>query len=223
MYPQFEGEVKIEHLQGYLYVQQIIENSATANAGAIKEYSIYEIEEKENSLDLIDLAIALILDKLNNSIEIDKTHQTFFKENAEFYYIKDWEIELKENLNNWFADKYLSAKVIFESYKKYSDSQKDWTDKEKENYLEKGRVAEKETERKLKNWKPNSKYFIDLLKSILGTSDLEILKINVPKDIKNKSGFPFHEMNFTWGWDFDIFMFSTKKKKVILHLGNILT
>jgi len=153
MYPQFEGEVKIEHLQGYLYVQQLIENSATANAGAMKEYSIYEIKEKEDNLDLIDLAISLILNKINNSTEINKTHHIFLKDNAEFYFLKDWEIELKENLNNWFADKYLSAKTIFESYKKYSENQKDWTDKEKENYLEKGRIAEKESERKLKDWK----------------------------------------------------------------------
>ncbi|MFK7908721.1 MAG: hypothetical protein AB8B69_26570 [Chitinophagales bacterium] len=125
-------------------------------------------------------------------------------------------------MNNWFVDKYLSAKVIFESYKKYSDSQKGWTNEERENYLEKGRLAEKESERKLKGWRSNSKYFIDLLKSILGTLDLEILKITVPKDKKNKSRFPFHEMNFTWGWDFDIFILSTKKKKIILHLGNVL-
>jgi len=223
MYPQFEDEVKIEHLQGYLYVQQLIENSATANAGAMKEYSIYEIKEQTDNLDLIDLAISLILDRVKNSTEINKTHHTFFKENAEFYFLKDWEIELKENLNNWFADKYLSAKVIFESYKKYSDSQIDWTNEQRESYLEKGRLAEIESERKLKDWKSNSKYFIDLLKSILGTLDLKILKITVPKDKKNQSGFPFHEMNFTWGWDFDIFILSSKKKKVILHLGNVLT
>ncbi|MFK7908720.1 MAG: hypothetical protein AB8B69_26565 [Chitinophagales bacterium] len=78
MYPQFEGEVKIEHLQGYLYVQQLIENSATANAGAMKEYSIYEIEEKADNLDLIDLAISLILDRVKKSTEINETHHTFF-------------------------------------------------------------------------------------------------------------------------------------------------
>ena len=118
---------------------------------------------------------------------------------------------------------FASAKVIFESYKKYSDSQIDWTNEQRESYLEKGRLAEIESERKLKDWKSNSKYFIDLLKSILGTLDLKILKITVPKDKKNQSGFPFHEMNFTWGWDFDIFILSSKKKKVILHLGNVLT
>ncbi|MDF1697743.1 MAG: hypothetical protein P1U56_17990 [Saprospiraceae bacterium] len=223
MYPQFEDEVKIEHLQGYLYVQQLIENTATSNAGAMKVYSINEINKVAENLEIVDLAISLILDRVKYSVEIKEVHHTFFKENAEFHFLKDWDMELKENLNNWFADKYLSANAIFESFKKYSEHHKDWTKEEREKYLKTGKLAEKESERKLREWKSNSRYFIDLLKALFSSLDIEVLKITFPKDKKNERVYPFHEMNSTWGWDFDIFILSSKNKKVILHLGNVLT
>jgi len=223
MYPQFEGEVKLEHLQGYLYVQQLIENTATANAGAMKEYSMNAIKEDEKNLSLIELAIFLITDKLKYSIEINENHYSFFKEHAVFEFIPEWENKLKEDLNNWFADKYLSAKNISKTYKLCSDNQNNWTEEQKDKYVEKGKIIEQQSDKRLKDWRPNSKYFIDLIKSILNTSELEVLKITVPCEKRSKNGYPFHEMNLTWGWNFDIYIFANKKKKFILHLGNVLT
>lgn len=197
MYPPFEDEIRLEHLQGYLYVQQIIENTATANAGAMKEYSINLISEELEIKNLIELAVSIILNKINQSAGITNVNYKFFKENGQFKFLNNWEIELKEDLNNWFLDKYLSANSILDAYKEYSNQQKDWTKKQREEYLEKGRIAEQESEKRLKEWQPNSNNFINLIKGFLGTNELEVLKIIIPKAIKNKSGYPSHEMNFT--------------------------
>lgn len=223
MYPQFEEEIKLEHLQGYLYAQQIIENTALANAGSMRKYSINLIDDEIENEDLIDLAIRLILSKINHSLDVPSNNYKFFKENAHFKFLNDWEKELKKDLNNWFADKYLSGDAILDFYTKHSLKQKKWTKKQREEYMEKGQIDKQASKKRLKEWQPNSSNFINLVKGVLGGNELKILKITVPRDVKNKSGYPFHEMSFSWGWDFDVFILSNKNKKLMLHLGNVLT
>ena len=223
MYPQFEDEIKLDHLQGYLYAQQIIENTATANAGSMKKYSINSIDEIMSNEDLIEVGITVILSKIQSSSKITSNSSKFFKENGYFSYLNDWEIELKNDLSNWFADKYLSGKAIIDGYVKYSNEQTKWTKKQKEEYIKKGEIAQQEADKRLKEWQPNSSNFINLLKGFLGVEDLKVLKITIPKEMKNKRGYPFHEMEFTWGWNFDLFIISNKTKKLVLHLGNVLT
>ena len=143
-------------------MQQIIENTATANAGAMKEYSINLVDEESEIKDLIELAVSVILNRINHSTEITTNNYKFFKENAQFKFLNDWEIELMEVINKWFADKYLSGNTILDAYKAYSNKQKDWTKKEREEYIEKGKIAEQESEKRLKEWQPNSNNFIGL-------------------------------------------------------------
>ena len=222
MYPQFEDEIKLEHLQGYLYAQQVIENTALANAGSMRVYSINLISEEIEKKDSIELSIHLILSQVSHSPEA-KNYYQFFREKAHFEFLSDWERELKKDLDHWFADKYLSGNAILDFYSKYSTAQKGWTKKQRADYMEKGEKAKQAAEKRLKEWKPSSSNFIHLIKGFLGVKDLEILKITVPKEVKHNTNYPYREMSFSWGWDFTIFILANKDKKLLLHLGNVLT
>lgn len=225
MYPQFEDEVKLEHLQGYLYVQQLIEGVAMANAGSIRQYSFDEIIENDklNAKNLKELAIS-IFSKGGGylSLNMDIRDQLSLEECLNFDWIDDWRTTLENCLYPWFADKYLSAKPIYDFYVAHAAKQKRWSKKEREEYLEKGKSEEKRVQKRFQEWNSCTKYFIDLLNRFFGLRDVKILKVNINRSKYANHTF-FREMNFTWGERFDIFIFAVEDRRFILHLGNVLT
>lgn len=225
MEPQFEGEIKIEHLQGYLYVQQLIENTATANPGSMKEYSIDFIGTEIESEDLRKVAASLILNKMQYAIQRNESNLKFIEEYVEFEFLNNWESELREELNNWFADKYLSGINLLNLWKSYSEKQSDWSEEQKLEYIEKGNISTQKADKRLKEWKSNTKCFVDLLKGLINLQEIKVLKIIVPpkSEPRTVNNEIIHNLNVYWGMQFNLFIIADKDKRLFLHLGNILT
>jgi hypothetical protein len=218
MYPQFEEELKIEHIQGYLYVQQLIENAISANAGSMKMYALTELEETSSSFKktLVDH----VLNRLRFNMKLEDRHFDFFYSNAEFLKFEDWEKSLGHKLETWFADGYLKVSFSAENYRSITDG---LSKEDGANWLERRELEMLKINERIKSTKPCISYFIDLLRQHLGTINIDVWELVVSNEMKRNDDYPWHCMNLYWGMSFNFFLLKNNEKLLLLHLGHVIT
>lgn len=215
MYPTFDEEIKLEHLQGYLYGQQAIKNIATANPGSFMQYSILELDPKP-LLDNLKWGVAQrIINELAGYLtqnEVQQSTNNLYK-NSRFELLENWEIDLALQLEPWFINSCLHINTPPNYYEKKIDPK--WTTAQKEKFIKNGKAATLLANKRLTEIKPASRYFIHLLQLLLGNK----LTVHAFKNLKN---YP-RKMDLHWGMQFNFFLIKNEHRFLLLHLGRVLT
>ncbi len=216
MYPQFIHEEKIEHLQGYLYVQQVMANCHVGQ-DAIYEYSIYEIPESEQKQGAVETFIYLFLKKIYPKNEIKEETYNFFLQNILLVEIPDWEQNIIPKLDKWFIDKYYSKDVIYDilEYKAKTGTTFEMGDY---TYLIDSKLRDL-TLSQLR--KPNICSFIELVRAV-GNYKFQAYEIIMLDKMKHDKLYPSRIIDSCWGMKFNFFIFKNENKFVFLHLGWVL-
>lgn len=218
MYPQFEEATKIEHLQGYLYSQQAISNMVLFSPGSMYEYAITALKEDQISDDLKSDIEQLILSRLNGNIPVTATEINFLQRKSQLSLLSNWQTELPKKLEEWFIDSYLYINTPKNHYEKMVHSE--WTAAQKERFLKNAYKNITEANKRLKEQRPASKYFIYLIQLLLGNEAVEVWQFSI-KDSSDRR-YPRY-IDLYWGMQFDLFVIKQGNTHLFLHLGNVLT
>jgi hypothetical protein len=218
MYPQFEEETKIEHLQGYLYSQQAISNTVLFNPGSMYEYAVTELDNKQLTGDLRSDIALYVLNRLKGNMPITATEIAFFQEESHLELLSDWEITLAKKLEKWFIDPYLYLKLPKNHYEKMV--QEEWTEAQKERFLKNAYEGLEASNKRLTEHRPASSSFIHIIQLLLGKKDLEVWQFSITNTFDKR--YPRY-MDLYWGMQFDLFVIKKGTKHLLLHLGNVLT
>ena len=213
-----EIEIKLEHLQGYLYAQQEIENTVLASSGSQKEYSI-ELIEDTGETSSIRLLATFILNRIQFNEKVTQAHRDFLVSSLTETHLDDWENQLKPILHNWFADKHLGSKYVQSQGKAYQSKFEDWSGEQTDKYKQNLAQSTLAAEARIENEQAASARFIGLLKT-LGQPAVYHYTIS-DSDKKNPLYSP--HMNFTWGWEYDLLIIKSQKGAYLLHLAMVLT
>lgn len=218
MYPQFEEEIKIEHLQGYLYSQQAISNMVLLSPGSMYEYAISTLGGEELTGDLRSDIGQIVLNRLKGNMPITATEINFFHEKSRLKLLPTWETTLSKKLDEWFIDSYLHLDLPKNHYEKMVHSE--WTTSQKERFLKNAYNNVKQVNQRLKKERPASKYFIYLIQLLLGNENIEVWQFSVTNTSDKR--YPRY-MDLYWGMQFDLYLIKKGRKHLLLHLGNVLT
>ena len=129
-----ERDIKIEHIEGYLYGIQEVENLIRRTQDASFEYSINELEANTEKTDT-ELVVQALLERLRFSDEITSAIWENFNSNMKPIALVDWKSELSEILNKWCIGKHLSAKFVREDSISYMNQFSDWTETQKKEFI----------------------------------------------------------------------------------------
>ena len=214
-----EKNIKIEHIEGYLYGIQEIDNHVISSQGATNEYSINRLS---NQSDLSDdrLIIDLILNRIKYYPEVTEQTQIVFETNLVTIQIVDWKNGLRNHISKWFIDKHISEKNIRESSVKYMNQFDDWTDEQKTKFIHNFEEAEKRAKQRLSNSKHSVEIFLSMIEVFM-KSEFKLNKIDLSKVKEKKHNYP-RQMDFHWGWEFDLFHLKNEHENIVLHFGKLL-
>jgi len=218
MYPQFEEELQIEHIQGYLYVQQLIINSINWSQGCMNEYSIIEIEDTKK--DLKSIVVDLVLNRLKGNTKLEQRHFDFLNKEANFFKLENWKLELEEKLEIWFVDRVIN--LIEEKSEVEKLMPNSLSNEQKEKRLREREKKIKAINNRFTNEKPCIKSFIKLVRQNLKTQNIEVYEFSIEGKKKENENYLWY-MNLYWGMSFNIFLLKNKEKLVLLHLGTVIT
>jgi len=218
MYPQFEEELQIEHIQGYLYVQQLIINSINWSQGCINEYSIIEIEDTKK--DLKSIVVDLVLNRLKGNTKLEQRHFDFLNKEANFFKLENWKLELEEKLEIWFVDRVIN--LIEEKSEVEKLMPNSLSNEQKEKRLREREKKIKAINNRFTNEKPCIKSFIKLVRQNLKTQNIEVYEFSIEGKKKENENYLWY-MNLYWGMSFNIFLLKNKEKLILLHLGTVIT
>ena len=214
-----ERNVKIEHIEGFLYGIQEIDNHVLFSHGATNEYSILEVNKSANSDDE-DLLIDLILDRIKYNNPITSQIRNNFSNNIADELIIDWKKEFKTELKKWFIDKHISEKNIRESSIKYMNQFDDWTSEQKEKFISNFTASEKRAKDRLQNSNQSLEIFINMIEVFM-KEEFKVTKYTFEKVVENKEFYP-RSMNYFWGLEFDFYHLKNYRENVVLHFGKLL-
>ena len=214
-----EKNIKIEHIEGYLYGIQEIDNHVISSQGATNEYSIIRLS---NQSELSDsrLIVDLILNRINYYPEVTEQTQIVFESNLVSMQITDWKNELRNNISKWFIDKHISEKNIRESSVKYMNQFDDWTDEQKAKFTHNFEEAERRAGQRLLNSKQSVEIFINMIQVFM-KSEFQLNKIDLSKVKEKKDHYP-RQMDFHWGREFDLYHLKNEHENIVLHFGKLL-
>jgi len=214
-----ERNLKIEHIEGFLYGIQEVENLILSSQGACFEYSILELNNNYNKSDF-ELVIETILDRIKFNDEITQQIRRNFNSNLKEETLKNWKIELYEILKKWFIDKHLSSKYIKTSSIEYMNSFENWTIEQKSKFTNQYKESERKTEIRINNTRVTIKTFIEMLEVFMKTK-FELIRYNLDQVKSQEDLYPY-SMSLYWGMECEIFLLRNSEQKILLHFGKLL-
>ncbi len=219
MHPQFEDEIKIEHLQGFLYVQQLVKNMLSPSGGSMNEYSITIIEKKQENLN--ELLVNTILNRLKFNTKIEKKHFDFLMKEARFFPLENWTFELSNKLEEWFVDNHIQLEVT--TTETQVPILKSMSIQERTDWLKEYKTRAENINKNFKQYKPCTSSFINLIRNLLGIENIEVFEFHIEYEKKQHKNYLWHYMNMYWGMWFNIFLIKKGETLMLLHLGRIIT
>jgi len=214
-----ERSIKLEHIEGYLYGLQEIDNHIVYSQGSTNSYSIFKSDENK-LLSNSESIVNLIFNKVSHYPDFTDQVKLVFNENIITKQIPDWRHEMKENLNKWLIDKHLSERNIRVASIKYMNQFEDWTEEQKDNYISNFEESERRASLRLNDSKKSIEILIDLIQVFM-KSDFNCFKYDFSEVKENSTHYP-SKMNYHWGWEFDIYQLKNETENVALHFGKLL-
>jgi len=214
-----ERNLKIEHIEGFLYGIQEVENLILSSQGACFEYSIFELNPNFDKSDS-ELVIETILDRIKFNDEITLQIRHNFNSNLKEETLENWKIELDGILKKWFIDKHLSTKFIKTSSIEYMNSFDNWTSDQKLKFTNRYKESEKRTESRINNTRITIKTFIEMLEVFMKT-EFELLRYNLDQVKTQKNLYPY-SMSLYWGMEYELLLLRNSEKKILIHFGKLL-
>ncbi len=218
MESQFEDEVKLEHVQGYLYAQQVIVGSIKGSVGSSQEYAFYELAIKD--LPLKSRLIQFVLERLKYNMTLEDSHYQYMEKEADFEQIVNWEPWLLERLAPWLADQFLNVNFSPDNYS--AEFYENFSEEEKAKWLAKTEQRFLEIGERLKKAQPAVGNFIWLIARLVGRNQMEVWNFSLEYEKKKHPDYPYHFMNMYWGMWYDLIIFKNKEKLYLLHLGTVI-
>ena len=214
-----ERDIKLEHIEGYLYGVQEIDNHIIASQGATNEYSIYRLEQN-NEISDSESIIELIFNKVGHYPDFTDQVKIVFNNKIVIQKISDWKTELRNNLYKWHIDKHLSERNIRVGSIKYMNQFNNWTEVQKENYTMKFEEAERKAKDRLQDSRKSIEILMNLIEVFM-KSNFQLNKFDFSKIKESRIHYP-RNMDFHWGWEFDMYQLKNENENVVIHFGKLL-
>lgn len=223
MEPTFEGNVTLEHLQGYLYAQQALYNFMSPSGGSMNEYSIVKLERKEGE-SIRQLAARTIVEKIQYNLSNPAQTTSFLEKHIQIKRIPDWSNVLKTTVQKWFIDPFLSAEVCVTAGAKHIKAQKTWTAEQRKKQFEENVARQKRIDKQVREYQPSGTYFQYLLSALTDYDETDVWRLeisSIPKE--SYASYPASGMYYYWGITYEIYFLKTSQQVYMLHLGQLLT
>lgn len=215
-----DDPVKIEHLEGYLYGMQEIENHISINQATTLEYSIQLLNNPTKQPDLLFIA-KMLLERIQYNATITPALQAHFQTNIKEIILEDGQLALQESLKKWFIGKHLSEKHIHaEIIAHEKRHQQDWTAEQTASYHTRSKETEQRIKERLENTPVAATVFLDMIAVFMGTSFV-VTKVDMTALQQEQALYP-HAMYLYWGLEFDLFQLKNEQRNVLLHFGKLL-
>ena len=212
MYPQFDSEQKVEHLQGYLYVQQAVKNFIFPSGGGMYQYAIDEYSPEIE--DIKSFIIDIFLQRLSSKSTIDENCYDWMQNNTDVVEIKEGKNILNEELKKWFIDDLFDiSKHRTKHIEKYLPN---IAEEAKSQFINNINLEYENVQARANSY-PSVGVFLSLF-----SSNSQIFKLKQPNSYQ-KSPFSDHYIDLFWGIDFDIYIIRNKFNFYILHFGFVIT
>lgn len=214
-----DRNIKIEHLEGYLYGIQEIENFIVASQGSTREYSISSLQMVDGQSDS-QMVESAILDKIQYSEKITYAIQNNFNSKIQSIEIPDWKSELTNSLKGWFIDKHLSERSIKIGSVKYMNKFDDWTEDQIKKFTLAYEERERKTKERLLNQNKSIRVFIDMIEVFMDFN-FSFFKYDLSEVKLQRNHYP-SAMSIFWGMNFDLYFLKNEEKNILLHFGQLL-
>ena len=106
----FETKMHIAHLQGYLYLQETIQNQARATIGTMYAYGIVQLPQTAFTPEeqVISIIINAVYDAYGTPKQVTQLEQVFRKASM-FSKLDPWQEKLSQKLARWFVDRHIQV------------------------------------------------------------------------------------------------------------------